>query len=266
MAEKSGPACITSAAPAPELAPFVSCFWSYEAYAPPHARERLLPTGNMGLYFTLDAEGGVAAGVSGAYSEAVMLDTSRPFSIIGVAFNAGGGFPFFGRPSDELHNCSASLDEVWGAAGVSLRDRLWEATTPQQRFRTVQDALLASRRDRLVPHRAVRYALAAFDGATGAGRVDEVVARIGISSRRFADVFRSEVGLSPKAFCRIRRFNEVLTRIERRSDVDWADVALSCGYFDQAHFNHDFRAFSGLSPSDYLRNRLSRLHVIAADP
>jgi AraC-like DNA-binding protein len=265
MAESPGPSCIVSGASTPALAPFVSCFWSYEGYAAPHARERLLPTGNMGLFFTLDSEGRVAAGVSGAYSEAVMLDTSRPFSIIGVEFKAGGGFPFFGGPSDELHNCSASLDEVWGAAGASLRDRLWDATTPQQRFRIVQQALLASRRDRLAPHRAVRYALAAFATTPGAGRVDEVAAGIGISARRFTDVFRSEVGLSPKAFCRIRRFNEVLTRIERRSEVDWADVALSCGYFDQAHFNHDFRAFSGLSPSDYLRNRISRLHVVAAD-
>jgi phage terminase small subunit len=45
------------------------------------------------------------------------------------------------------------------------------------------------------------------------------------------------VGLSPKAFSRIRRFNHVLKRIERLTDVDWADVALSCDYFDQAHFN-----------------------------
>jgi AraC-like DNA-binding protein len=264
MAENSRPSCIAS--PGPELSAFVAFFWSYEGYAAPHARERLLPTGKMGLFFTLDSEGAVAAGVCGAYSEAVVLDTSRPFSIIGVQFKAGGGFPFFAGPSDELHNCSVSLDQVWGASGASLRDRLWEVTTPRQRFRIVEGALLASRRDRLAPHRAVRYALAAFDGSTGAGRVDEVVARIGISSRRFADVFRSEVGLSPKAFCRIRRFNEVLTRIERRSEVDWADVALSCGYFDQAHFNHDFRAFSGLSPSGYLRDRISRLHVVAADP
>src|SRR3990170_1317801 len=108
MAEKPRPACIASAASAPELSPFVSCFWSYDGYAAPHARERLLPTGKMGLFFTLDSEGAVAAGVSGAYSEAVMLDTSRPFSIIGVQFKAGGGFPFFGGPSDGLHNCSVS--------------------------------------------------------------------------------------------------------------------------------------------------------------
>ena len=99
----------------------------------------------------------------------------------------------------------------------------------------------------------------------GARTVGDVVQGIGISSRRFWELFRNEVGLSPKAFCRIRRFNAVLTHIERLTTVDWLDVALSCGYFDQAHFNHDFRAFAGLSPSAYLRDRMSRTHVVVTD-
>jgi transcriptional regulator GlxA family with amidase domain len=49
------------------------------------------------------------------------------------------------------------------------------------------------------------------------------------------------------------------------TDVDWLGVALSCGYFDQAHFNHDFHAFSGINPSAYLRNRASRMHVAVPD-
>jgi AraC-like DNA-binding protein len=84
---------------------------------------------------------------------------------------------------------------------------------------------------------------------------------LGMSTRRLSDVFRSEVGLSPKAFCRIRRFAAVLKRIEGAADVDWTEVALACGYFDQAHFNHDFRAFSGMNPSAYLRDQISRTHV-----
>jgi AraC-like DNA-binding protein len=63
---------------------------------------------------------------------------------------------------------------------------------------------------------------------------------------------------------RIRRFNEVLRRIDGCTDVDWADVGASCGYFDQAHFNHDFRAFAGLTPSAYLRDRISRTHVVVS--
>jgi AraC-like DNA-binding protein len=104
-----------------------------------------------------------------------------------------------------------------------------------------------------------------FDRSNGACPVGDVVQRIGLSSRRFVDLFRAEVGLSPKVYCRIRRFNEALRRVEQLTDVDWVDVALSCGYFDQAHFNHDFRAFSGVSPSTYLRHRTARTHVAITD-
>jgi AraC-like DNA-binding protein len=153
---------------------------------------------------------------------------------------------------------------VWGTYASSISDRLWEKDSAECRFEVLQEAMLATARGRFERHAAVRYALDAFDRSNGAGPVAEVVQRLGLSPRRFSEVFRREVGLSPKAFCRIRRFNEVLTRIERRTDVDWADIALSCGYFDQAHFNHDFRAFAGLSPSAYLRERMSRTHVVVS--
>jgi AraC-like DNA-binding protein len=251
--------------PGAALSGFVDFLWSYEGYGPPHARERLLPSGRMELVFTLDAGGRAAGWLAGPRSEFVVLDTSRPFSAIGVHFRPGGGFPFFAAPSCELHNCGVTLDQVWGGFAASVRDRLWEADTPARRFGILEDALLDRARGWAGGHPAVRYAVDAFERSKGARLVSDVVGQIGISSRRFADVFRSEVGLSPKLFCRVRRFNEVLRWIEQQTDVDWVSVALSCGYYDQAHFNHDFHTFSGISPSNYLRHRTARMHVATAD-
>jgi AraC-like DNA-binding protein len=251
--------------PGPPLSEFVDSLWISEGHVQPHARERLLPTGTMELVFTADADGRVASWVVGARSECLVLDTSRPFDVIAVHFRPGGGFPFFGVPSCELRDRSVTLDLVWGASAANVRDRLRESETPEQRFRILEQTLLDRARGRFDRHPGVHYALALFDRSNGARPVGDVVQRIGISPRRFVDVFRSEVGLSPKLFCRIRRFNEALRRIEQLTDVDWVDVALSCGYFDQAHFNHDFRAFSGLTPSSYLRHRTSRTHVAITD-
>jgi AraC-like DNA-binding protein len=239
--------------------------WICEGYVQPHAQERVLPTGTMALVFALDADGRARGGVTGARSEFVALDTTRPFSAIGVHFRPGGGFPFFGVPAGELHNRSVALDMVWGGYAASVRDRLWEAETPERRFRILERALLDRARDRLDRHPAVRHALDVFDRSNGTRPVSDVVRRIGMSPRWFGELFRSQVGLSPKVFCRIRRFNEALRRIEQLTDVDWADVALSCGYFDQAHFNHDFRTFSGINPSTYLRHRTSLTHVAVPD-
>lgn len=262
MAPTSGPFHFWK--PGPPLSEFVDFFWIYEGYAPPHHRERLLPTGTTELVFTLDANGRAASGVSGARSESLMLDTSTPFSVIAVHFRPGGGFPFFGGPSTELRNRSLPLDLLWGRHAAIVRDRLWEAKTTEHRFQLLEETLLTRARGRFDRNAAVRYALDVFDRSNGVRRVGDVIQRIGLSPRRFRELFRSEVGLSPKAFCRIRRFNEALKRIEQLTDVDWADVALFCGYFDQAHFNHDFRAFAGLTPSAYLRYRMSRTHVVVS--
>jgi AraC-like DNA-binding protein len=259
MAEHSGPFHVCT--PGPPLSDFVDVLWIFEDYVQPHTSERVLPTGTMELIFTLDADGRMASGVAGPRSEFLLLDTSRPFSVIGVHFKAGGGFPFFGVPSGELHNRAVTLDMVWGGYAATVRDRLWEAETPARRFRILHRALLDRACDRFDGHAAVRYALDLFERSNGARPVADVVQRIGMSPRRFAELFRRQVGLSPKVFCRIRRFNEVLRRIEQVTNVDWAEVALSCGYFDQAHFNHDFRAFSGMTPSTYLRHHISRSHV-----
>jgi AraC-like DNA-binding protein len=194
-----------------------------------------------------------------------VLDTSTPFGVVAVHFRPGGSFPFFGVPSTELRNQGVPLDLLWGRDAASFSDRLCEEKAADKRFNVLEEALLRRAWGRFDRHPAVRYALDVLDRSNGMRPVGDVIQGIGLSLRRFGELFGSEVGLSPKAFCRIRRFNEVLRRVEGFTDVDWADVAVSCGYFDQAHFNHDFRAFAGLTPSAYLCDRMSCMHVIVSD-
>lgn len=75
-------------------------------------------------------------------------------------------------------------------------------------------------------------------------------------------MFTEEVGLTPKLFCHIRWFQEVLRLIQRRRQVEWANIALACGDYDQSHFIRDFWAFSGLNPTAYLRVRGEHLNHV----
>jgi AraC-like DNA-binding protein len=251
--------------PRPPLSEFVELIWLSENYLQPHPQERLLPTGTMTLVIFLDEASRLASGISGAHSEFTLLDTSKPFSMIGVAFKPGGGFPFIGLPAGELHNLDVPLEAVWGRSAAALRDRLLDANTPQAKFGVVEGALAERAARRPDGHPAVRYALKQFGAAAPFRSVADVTAQIGLSSRRFIEIFRNEVGLTPKLFCRIRRFQRVLDAVDDGSEVDWTNVALSCGYFDQSHFIHDFRAFSGVNPTTYLRYRTSRNHVAVHD-
>ncbi len=262
--------------PRPPLSDFVELLWSYEGDDPPHAKERVLPTGTVELIVNLSEDtervydgqdparfqSFRGALVCGAHSGYFVIDTASQASIMGVHFKPGGAFPFLGLPACELRDTHVSLDTLWGAGADDLRDRLLEAETAEARFRVLERSLLAQAARPLARHPAVAFALKEFGDAAHARTVSEVTGRIGLSQRRFIRVFSEEVGLTPKLFCRVRRFQEALRLIGRGQHVEWAEVALACGYFDQAHFIHDFRAFSGLNPTAYLAHRGEHLNHV----
>jgi len=266
--------------PGPPLSDFVDLFWLYDGYRQPHKKERLLPDGSMELVVNLNEDRARVYDrhdtdkfqtlrgslVVGAHSEFFVIDTAQQYTVAGVHFKPGGAFPFFDPPAGELHNTLVSLESLWGGLADELRTRLLEARTPQARFGVFESVLLRRARQRLARHPAVAFALREFHGVPHTRTIADVTAHIGLSSRRFIDVFTDQVGLTPKLFCRVRRFQRALRLSSQGQAVDWAAVAADCGYFDQAHFIHDFRAFSGINPSAYLAQRTEHLnHVPLAE-
>ena len=244
----------------PPLAHFVALLWLSEGYVQPHSAERLLPTGSMDLVVNLNEHGG-ADSVSGARSRFAILDTSRPLSMIGVRFKPGCGFPFFGLPAGELQNSSVSLEALWRGEAKRLREQLLQEPTPAARFDILERVLLQRLLAGQSRNPAVGYAITRFTDPTQPTSVAAVVARTGFSQRRFIATFRDEVGLTPKVFSRITRFRRAIDSLRAGREIDWSALALECGYFDQAHFIHDFRDFAGVSPAAYLRHRTSSNHV-----
>ena len=252
--------------PAPPLSECIEIFWLSEGYAPGHAQERLMPSGMMNLVVSWQGSSSIWTGVSGVQTKSMLLDTSATFNVFGVSFKAGGGFPFLPMPAGELHNLQIPLDAVWSVSQArAVSEELVEACTPALKFRVIERALLETISDRYDPDPAVRYAVSVLDDASHPCSISSIVDRLGMSQRRFIDLFRNQVGVTPKAYARLRRFQHVLGCVEHATEVDWTVVALSCGYFDQAHFIHDFREFAGVTPSMYLRFRASRNHVVVHD-
>jgi len=277
--------------PPPPLGHFVELLWLCEGFRPAHPRERLLPTGTIEIVIHLREDHILTYGrrdvlrpftlsgsvVCGAHSEFFVIDTASQDGVMGVHFRPGGAYPFLRLPSGELHNHHVDLSSLWGRQAASeLRERLLAAPTPEGKLRILEQALLEQARGGFARHPAVAYALREFQAAPGGRTIGEVTERTGFSARRFIDLFEKEVGLTPKLFCRVQRFQRVLQEIHTGPDssgpdshvngssaagstkagngksIDWVSLALNCGYYDQAHFIHDFRAFSGINPSTYL--------------
>jgi AraC-like DNA-binding protein len=202
-----------------------------------------------------------AALVVGPHSEHWVHDTSRASAVIGVHFKPGGAFPFFDVPAGELHNVRVSLDALWGSNAALLVEQVLAGSSPAAMF-DVLERLLLSAAHTLTRHRAVDFALQELSGPLLRSSIADVSDAVGMSQRRFLERFRREVGMAPKLYARVQRFQNIVATVQTLREVNWTDIAAACGYFDQAHFIHDFRAFSGFTPVQYFALKGSDLNHV----
>ena len=254
--------------PAAPLDRYVDCLWHWDAGHAPAARERVVPSGALDIVIHLsvdrlrvfssadDAHGTEldAASMFGASADAFVIETAPHNRVMGVHFRPGGARAFLDLPSGELEGAYAPLADLWGHDGARLRERLVLAPSVDARF-AIMERMLRDRMREHAPSATVRRALDAIeDPRTTTVRAIEDAA--GASTKRLLAVFRDEIGLTPKAFARVRRFHAALRRLRPTSDL--ASLALDVGYCDQPHFNRDFKRFTGLSPTAYLAHEIVR--------
>jgi transcriptional regulator GlxA family with amidase domain len=175
-------------------------------------------------------------------------------ALLGIHFRPGGATPLLGLPASELRDADMPLAALWGGAAWEMQERIVAARTPEARLGLLQAALLARLAAAQQHDPAIAYAVRAFTSPRPVA-VAEVAARTGQSHRHFIHRFREAIGLTPKTYCRVVRFQAALGTIARGERVEWAALAGATGYYDQAHLVHDFRAFAGLAPSGYLARR-----------
>jgi AraC-like DNA-binding protein len=247
--------------PKPPLSQFVGVFWYWEGYDLQEGKERCLPSGTTELVVSLQDLKPSGAVICGARSDSFILDRTEEDCLFGIHFNPGGAFPFLGVPACELEGLGITLDDLWPGEGERIRNQLFEATLIEAKFQVMENWLLSKLRLPLVRHPAVQYALSALSKQNET-KLSEMSNEVGLSQRRFIQVFKNQVGLAPKLFSRVMRFQEIINSVGHENEINWADVALANGYFDQAHFNHDFKEFSGLTPTDYMSRRTGHLNHV----
>jgi AraC-like DNA-binding protein len=255
--------------PRAPLGEFVEDIWLYRNYVGEHARERILPSGTFEIVFNLQEDElriygpepqdrcrrYAGAVVSGPYGGSFMSDAAEETSILGVHFKPGGAFPLLGISAGEFANTHVDLRAVWGPSAVALREQLCALSRPKEQILLLERALLTRLVDLPRRHGAVRHALDLLARTGGQAMVRDVARAVDLSQRRLIVVFVNEVGLRPKQFGRVQRFQRALALTRNIAKADWAELATACGYFDQAHLIHEFVEFSGVAPADYWRRQ-----------
>jgi AraC-like DNA-binding protein len=259
---------VITLAPSARLAPFVASLGWYEADLP-DGRETTIPTGAAQLVVNLDRDElswhdgagrrhtRAGAGFCAPRSGPLEIDTAQQRRAICVVFRPAGAYPFVGKV-DALDEPVVALDDLWGR--TDLRERLCAAPTPSVALELLQ-AHLESRAAAGKPDHGIAAAADALSRGQG---VAEVSDSLGMTTGSLRRRFATQVGLAPKRFARVRRLQRLL---RARNDGDWARAATDVGYFDQTHMINDFRALTGMTPTEYRpRSAGERNHVSLPRP
>lgn len=238
----------------------------------------ILPDGAMELIFDLGDPQKLCAGnnftkytifheswLSGERTEPIVIDEAGHVDLIGIRLRAGGAWPFLGIPLREFTDQVVELGSFLGREVVHLRDCLGDASDDETRFDLLESWLWQRARNRTRPTRSVMHALRVITQEPEEISIGRMAGEIGISHKHLLREFDRCVGLTPKLFSRVCAFQRVIRSVGQRKQVDWAEMAVRCGYYDQAHLIREFRAFSGFTPGNYLTKRGPFLNYIDLD-
>lgn len=250
--------------PSLHLSEFVKCFWSIEDSADTGGdSEPVVPDGCLEIVFNLadrferihgadNIETQPVTIVAGQMRRSVLIRPTGLISLFGIRFHHAGAFPFFKFSLSELIDRIEDIDSIWGADGREIEERICQAETFAERvaiIETIFTALLISSKKVDSSIIEVAQLIVRLNGAIPVRRVAKL---IGVSERRLEREFKQKIGLSPKRFSRIIRFQKLLKSLEGSGSQGLLDKALAFGYYDQAHMVHEFKEFAGKSPTTFI--------------
>jgi AraC-like DNA-binding protein len=263
--------------PAEPLRRYVAWYTGYRQRWVRPARHRGLPSPYLTLIFTLDEPltmvahpdpgqppGEFGTLLGGLHSAPALIAHEGAQSGIQVALRPLGARALLGLPAGKLADIDVPAEAVLGAVCAELRDRVRAAACWPDRFAILDEILLRLARAGAGPTGTrpdvapeVGWAWGQLLHSGGVVRVSALAAETGWSGRHLTSRFRAEIGLTPKAAARVIRFSRARHLLVRQlavagSDTRLADLAVTCGYFDQAHLAREFRALAGCPPSQWL--------------
>lgn len=245
----------------PALASTVPAMWYFEGELT-YPRERHFPNGLLALIVHLGPVYRQVEGdrrepfsrtcVSGLLLRPEVIEAPPgPSAVLGIELRPAGALRVLGRPLHELTDRTVDLEDVVATAAAELTERCVAVTTPEGRLRAAASWVEARLRRGPAPASAITWATGELERRAGAIPIATLRAHTGWSKTRFNTTFREQIGVPPKTLARILRFRRALELVDR-ARAPLSEIALAAGYYDQPHFNAEFRKLSGFAPREYL--------------
>jgi AraC-like DNA-binding protein len=265
--------------PAFPLSQYIEQFVYYEGIDVSHSLDRFLPDGNTEMIISLSDDPQSIydnetlteiqlcreAWVSGVRTQPITIPSGNGSRMLIVAFKRGGGHPFYPFPMTEIADWVISADLIFGQSFHQLRQQLLHTPSIETMFSLVEGFLLQRGGEFLHADSATRcvdFAVSNIVYQPDSASFHEISDTIGYSQKHFIDLFKNRVGVPPKQYLKIMRFQKAILEIEKDQSVYWEQIALESGFYDQAHFIYDFKNYSGFTPGEYMRRKTDMLNYV----
>ena len=255
---------ITCTLPHPRLAPYISQIWNFESsegVASADAR-LIVPDGKVRIIVPYKSatqamvEGRVMYAqkhqilLAGIQTKAITIgSTNADVGTVGIELTAKGAYRLFGLNMRGLVDQLVTFEDIFGAMGARLRRRVEEAENPVEKISILQHFLLQLLDRNTAYISCLDYAIDEISNSYGTIRIRTLQESVGCSRRYLDMLFKEHVGLSPKTYARILRF-QAMHRLLMQDALP-IDRILHDYYFDQSHFIKDFKCFTGSTPAQY---------------
>lgn len=242
--------------PTEYLRPYVSCYWTMtsDVELEEPILHRVIPDGCVDIIFDLcGCSYGEAASIAGTMTRPIFAEMRGRVNYLAVRFLPGGFLYFFDSPAYHFTDRIIPLEMISGKGQHDLTERLIQEGPIGSKIELLESYFgsLLMRNNRNDP--AVRSILRNILKHKGNIEISQLSRNANTSQRQLCRKFSKWIGVSPKSFCRIIRFQSVLRKLPPRSRRNLLHVALDGGYYDQSHFIHEFNSYYGLNPSEFLR-------------
>ena len=239
--------------PSARLRRYVECYWCQSEEDA--ANHLVLPDGCVDILFSRSGGEPIGLATVGLMTTSIRVPAAAARSFFGVRFRPGMASSFL-PGAQLLTDETRPLDDLAGSAARRMFERLAESDS-LEKMAGVMDQLLRP----LDPPDIGERVLSQLESADVS--LDQVISKSGLSVRHFRRLCLERAGVSPKYLSRILRFRKAAQRIgaiagsgrQNLAQPSWADFAVACGYYDQAHFIREFQEFAGCTPGRFLQSR-----------
>jgi len=224
-----------------------------------------VPTGHIFIIFELDGiprktfdnttleprETFKEGWISGMHTNCLSISAHEDSEMFVIQFKPEGAYPFLHIPIHELNEQILPFEKVLGSGALTLREQILTADEPQDKFKIAEDWLNRRFDREKKPPGELLKVLARLQSEPVANLAN-IIQKYPYTHKHLIDQFKKYIGLTPKVYQRILRFNEILQRIQEKEIIKWAEIAYQCGYSDQSHFIKEFNRHSGFNPQEFI--------------